>query len=90
MICRECGCVMYPTKKRPKQGHVTYKCFHCKRTEKRYTNGNPWKPQIKKPLPIEFEPPEILKSTVLDEIEEVIRGLIMEEDYLKKLEDEIY
>jgi len=32
---------MYPVKKRPKLGYTVYKCFHCKRTEKRWERS-PW------------------------------------------------
>jgi len=77
---------MYPTKKRPKQGHVTYKCFHCKRTEKKYTDGNPWNQQ---PLKEEEDITEHVKFTVFDNIEKVIVGMMMDENYLEKLEEQI-
>jgi len=78
---------MYPIKKRPKQGFTTYKCFHCKRKEKRYTKNNPWNAQPE-PAPIEPEAPDTVKSLIIEEISEVLYELVHDEHYLKKLEEE--
>jgi len=80
-----CGAQMYPIKKRPKIGYVVYKCFHCKRTERRWTK--PWKKDEEEEVVREKEAEQI-RSILLDDISETVIGLLFNENYLEELEDE--
>jgi len=84
MICRGvdidkntvCGAVMYPVRRRPSLGYIVYRCFHCKRTEKRYTDGNPWTRTPDKGEPVVEEAVEgEIRFSIGDAIVEVVDNL---------------